>query len=111
MPNEVDLLFPEISIHKSECKFPDCLHIQETDCAVKANIGKIDQTRYESYVSFVEEAKEYKAKVKYQGRKKETTHKNVSGKTTVKISSTKRESSRNTRKQKLYKDSFNEGIN
>jgi len=104
MPNEVDSLFDEIYPFKKMCKYPDCLHIQETDCAVKANIGKIDETRYESYVSFVEEAKEYKEKVKYQGVKKETTQKNVHKKTAVKISSRKRESSRNTKKQNIYKD-------
>lgn len=104
MPNEVDSLFDEIYPYKKMCKYPDCLHIQETDCAVKANIGKIDETRYESYVSFVEEAKEYKEKVKYQGVKKETTQKNVHKKTAVKISSRKRESSRNTKKQNIYKD-------
>ena len=104
MPNEVDNLFKEIHPYKKDCKYPDCLHIHETDCAVKANLGKIDETRYESYVSFVEEAKEYKEKVKSQGTKKETSHKNIHEKTVVKISSRKRESSRNTKKQQIYKE-------
>lgn len=104
LPNEVDTLFSEIHKYKPLCKYPDCLHIHETDCAVKANLGKIDETRYESYVSFVEEAKEYKEKVKYQGIKKETAHKNTHEKVSVKISSRKRESSRNTKKQNIYKD-------
>jgi len=104
MPNEVDKLFDEIHPYKTHCKYPDCLHIHETECAVKANIGKIDETRYESYVSFVEEAKDYKEKVKFQGTKKETAHKNTHDKVSVKISSKKRESSRNTVKQNIYKD-------
>ena len=110
-PNQIDSLFPEIGVHKQECKFPDCLHIHETDCAVKANLGNIDETRYESYVAFVEEAKEYKEKVKYQGTKTESSHKNNHKKTTVKISSRKRESARNTKKQNIYKDIDNESIN
>ena len=73
LPNEVDLLFKEIAPFKTQCKFQNCLHINETDCAVKANLGKIDETRYLSYVAFVDEAKEYKEKVKYQGVKTETT--------------------------------------
>lgn len=104
MPNEVDTLFSEIHPYKEYCKFPDCLHIHETGCAVKANIGKIDETRYESYISFVEEAKSYKEKVKKQGTKKETASKNIHKKVTAKISSKNRESSRNTKKQNIYKD-------
>lgn len=104
MPNEVDSLFSEIHPYKASCKYPDCLHIHESDCAVKANLGEIDETRYESYVSFVEEAKEYKEKIKYQGIKKETTQKHTHDKMSVKISSKKRENSRNTQKQNIYKD-------
>lgn len=111
MPNEVDMLFDEIHPYKVNCKYPDCLHIHETDCAVKANLGKIDETRYESYVAFVEEAKEYKEKIKKQGTKKEATHKETHEKVAVKISSRKRESARNTAKQKVYKDIENAEFN
>ena len=49
-------------------------------------------------------AKSYKEKLKNQGAKKETLHKNTHKKVAVKISSRKRESARNTQKQKIYKD-------
>lgn len=111
LPHEVDTLFSEIYPHRSQCKFQDCLHINETDCAIKALIGaSIDETRYESYIAFVEEAKEYKEKVKYQGVKTETAHKKMHDKVSVKISSRKRQSARNTQKQNIYKDLDNEGI-
>ena len=112
MPNEVDLLFPEISKYKQDCKFQDCLHINENGCAVKEHIDKIDETRYESYVEFVQETKEYKEKVKYQGVKTESSHKTSNDKTLVKISSRKRQSARNTQRQKIYRDlgEYNEGI-
>lgn len=110
LPNEVDTLFSEIYSYKEFCKFQDCLHINETDCAVKAHLGEIDMTRYESYIAFVEEAKEYKEKVKYQGVKTETTHKQTHSKTAVKISSRKRQSARNTQKQNIYKDIDNEEL-
>lgn len=110
LPNGVDTLFSEIYPHKKNCKFQDCLHINETDCAVKAHLGEIDMSRYESYVAFVEEAKEYKEKVKYQGVKTESSHKQTHSKTAVKISSRKREKSRNTLKQNIYKDVDNERI-
>ena len=110
MPNTVDLLFPEIAKYKHECKFQDCLHINESNCAVKANLNNIDETRYQSYVEFVQEASEYKEKVKYQGVKIETAHKKHNEKTAVKISSRMRESARNTRKQNIYKDIEDERI-
>ena len=110
LPNEVDLLFSEMAPYKGLCKFQNCLHINETECAIKSHLGEIDETRYESYVIFVDEAKEYKEKVKKQGTKIETTHKKSHDKITVKISSRKRQSSRNTQKQNIYKDINNEGI-
>ena len=104
MPGEVDLLFEEIAVHKSNCKYQNCLHINEDNCAVKLNLDKIDNTRYESYLSFVEEAQCYKEKVKFQGLKTETTHKQNNSKQTVKISTRKRQSARNNLKQKVYRD-------
>lgn len=101
LPNSVDELFDEIKQHKGECKFSDCLHIHETGCQVLANIENISSSRYESYVAFVEEAKEYKEKIKYEGTKKETSLKTHNNKVTAKISTQKRLSARNTTKQKL----------
>lgn len=110
MPNEVDLLFPEISKYKNDCKFQDCLHVSEKGCAVKEHLKDIDETRYQAYMEFVNEAKEYKEKVKYQGIKTETSHKNQHNKVAVKISSRKRESARNTQKQNIYKGIDDERI-
>ena len=110
LPHDVDKLFPEINKYRSECKFQDCLHITENGCAVKENLHKIDETRYQSYLEFVEEAKSYKEKVKYQGTKVESTHKKHNDNIAVKISSRKRQGSRNTLKQKIYKEVENERI-
>lgn len=104
MPNEVDELFDEIRKLKSGCKFKDCLHIQEEGCNVLANIDDIDLSRYQSYLSFVEEAKSYKEKVKQQGTKQETSKKQGLNRQVAKISSKKREVSRSTFKQSIYKD-------
>ena len=110
MPAEVGNLFPEIAKYKPFCKFQDCLHLTETGCAVKEHINEIDETRYKSYAEFVEEAKEYKEKIKYQGVKTEALHKQHYNKTAVKISSRKRDGARNTKKQNIYKDVENERI-
>ena len=104
MPADVDLLFDDISIYRSGCKYSDCLHINEDNCNVLANIDKIDSSRYESYLAFVAEAKEYKERVKYEGRKEEQSKKVVHNKDIAKISDKKRESARNTLRQKIYKD-------
>lgn len=110
LPNDVDSLFVEMQPYKGLCKYQDCLHINETECAIKSHLGDIDESRYESYITFVDEAKEYKEKVKYQGVKTESSHKETHKKTAVKISSRKRQSARNTQKQNLNKDFDNEGI-
>lgn len=108
LPADVDLLFDDIAIYRDGCKYSDCLHINEDGCNVLANIDKIDNTRYESYLAFIEEAREYKEKVKYEGKKEEHTKKTVHNKTFAKISEKKRQSARNTLKQKIYKEYEND---
>lgn len=104
LPTEVDELFDDIKQYKKECKFKDCLHIDDEGCNVLANIEKIDLSRYSSYLSFVREAKEYKEKIQNEGTKKETTQKVSLNKNVAKISTRKRQSSRSTIKQNIYKD-------
>lgn len=108
LPADVDLLFDEIAQFRSGCKYADCLHTCEDGCNVLANIAKIDETRYESYLEFVNEAKEYKEKIKYEGRKEEHSKKLVHNRHIAKISEKKRQSARNTIKQKIYKDIEND---
>ncbi len=104
MPQDVDLLFNEIAQFRTGCKYSNCLHINEDGCCVLANLDKIDISRYESYLAFVEEAKEFKEKVKYGGQKVEYTRKFINNRFVAKISDKKRQSARNTVKQKLYKE-------
>lgn len=44
--------FPEIRSRKIDCKFKNCTHVNEPNCAVKAAVeaGEIHPSRYESYV-------------------------------------------------------------
>lgn len=104
MPQDVDLLFDDISRFSGGCKYSDCLHKNEDGCAVLANLDKIDLSRYESYLNFVNEAMEFKERVKYEGLKIEHTKKVVNNREVAKISSKKRRSARNTLKQQLYKE-------
>ena len=104
LPADVDLLFDEMRPYREFCKYADCLHINEDGCAVLDNIDKIDASRYESYLEFIKEAKEYKEKIKYEGKKTEQTKKFVHNKEITKISEKKRQTSRRRSKQDIYKD-------
>lgn len=104
LPADVDLLFDDIAQFRDDCKYSDCLHINEDKCGVLANINKIDATRYESYLTFIDEAKEYKERIKYEGKKQEFAKKVVHKKQIAKISEKKRQSARNTLKQQIIKE-------
>ncbi|MCR4398544.1 MAG: ribosome small subunit-dependent GTPase A [Firmicutes bacterium] len=57
-PSEVSAGFPEIARIRRECRFADCGHRAEPDCAVKAAVarGEIAESRYGSYLAMMEEA-------------------------------------------------------
>ena len=50
-PLTAALLYPEIAAFHHECKFNDCTHRHEPDCAVIAAVerGDIHPARYDSY--------------------------------------------------------------
>ena len=52
---EIGDYFPEIFALKSACKFHNCLHLNEPNCAVKKAVDehKLAPSRYESYLSFL----------------------------------------------------------
>jgi len=58
--------FPEMAAKQSDCKFSNCIHINEPGCAVKDAIdaGEISTTRYASYLSITEDeqGETYRAK-------------------------------------------------
>ncbi len=51
-PEEVDGYFPEIRELVAGCRFSNCMHLHEPDCAVKAAVeeGRVRPERYESYI-------------------------------------------------------------
>jgi len=54
--NEVSHYFPEIFKVSKDCRFNNCLHLNENDCAVKVAVeeGRIAGSRYENYLSILE---------------------------------------------------------
>jgi ribosome biogenesis GTPase len=56
IPEEVAGYFRDLRPYVSRCKFPNCTHTHETDCAVKDAVadGRYDARRYESYCRLFE---------------------------------------------------------
>lgn len=52
--------FPEIASLRGGCRFSDCLHIHEPECAVREAVasGAVHPERYASYRAFLEEVRE-----------------------------------------------------
>jgi ribosome biogenesis GTPase len=50
-PGELEVHFPEIRARAGACRFPDCRHVAEPDCAVKLAVenGELAPFRYDSY--------------------------------------------------------------
>lgn len=58
--NVISHYFPEMRNLLGQCKFHNCLHLNEPNCAIKDAVenGKIHPSRYRTYVSLMEEDQE-----------------------------------------------------
>lgn len=54
---ELPKLYPDFLAVASNCRFRECMHLNEPDCAVKQGVAanEIAETRYKNYVQFLEE--------------------------------------------------------
>ena len=61
---EIQHYFPEVFSIGRDCKFHNCMHINEPKCAVVENVesGLIEESRYITYLKLMEEAEENSAK-------------------------------------------------
>jgi ribosome biogenesis GTPase len=59
-PDELPECFPEFRPYLGKCRFSDCAHLAEPDCAIRTAVeqGEIYPARYESYVKLRAEATE-----------------------------------------------------
>ena len=55
--------FPDFGSYLGKCRFDDCSHRREPDCAVRAAVeaGEIERSRYESYLKLYEKYSQIKA--------------------------------------------------
>jgi ribosome biogenesis GTPase len=64
--HEVNLAecFPEFHAFLGQCRFNNCTHREEPDCAIRQAVddGKITTPRYESYLRILEEFKQRPAR-------------------------------------------------
>jgi ribosome biogenesis GTPase len=54
---ELDECFPEMRGLRDLCRFADCRHVSEPDCAVREAVqaGRVTAARYDSYLRLLEE--------------------------------------------------------
>lgn len=59
---EIAHYFPEMRALIGDCRFNNCLHVNEPGCAVKANVneGDIHESRYYNYLGMLEEKDSYR---------------------------------------------------
>jgi len=59
-PESLDVCFPELRPYLPHCRFADCRHVVEPDCAVRAAVeaGEVSAVRYESYLKLRRELEE-----------------------------------------------------
>lgn len=57
-PDEISSCFPELIPLSAQCRFRGCTHLHEPECAVRQALeeGRIERSRYDSYVVLREEA-------------------------------------------------------
>ena len=62
LKDQLQYAFSDFAPYLGMCQFPDCAHLKEPGCAVRAALerGEIEPTRYESYKRLYEMAKEIK---------------------------------------------------
>lgn len=67
-PEEVSHFFPEIFKYGHDCRYSDCKHVSEPGCAVIPAVEEhfIALSRYQSYLSILEEASEEAGAGKYR---------------------------------------------
>ncbi len=54
-PYEISLFFPEMRPHRESCRFYNCTHRHEPDCAVRTAVedGNVPESRYKSYLNIL----------------------------------------------------------
>lgn len=106
LPIDLAGRFRDFQPYKAQCAFTDCLHVDEEGCAVLTNRDQIADTRYQSYLDMLTEARAYKEEAAATSQKEEFGYKQLDrkGKEALQILRLKeknRDASRRTQKQQV----------
>jgi ribosome biogenesis GTPase len=106
LPSQLEASFRDFVPYRGQCAFSDCLHVDEADCAVRAHLEDIAESRYRSYQDLLAEARLYKDEANASSQKEEFGYKQLDrkGKDAVRILRLKeknRDASRRTVKQRV----------
>lgn len=107
LPRQIEAVFRDFAPYREQCAFSDCLHRDESDCAVQAHLAHIAPSRWASYQALLSEALEYKQEAQSTSQKQDYGYKAVSkkGQETLKVLRLKeknRDASRRTQRQQVY---------
>ncbi|MEB3187291.1 MAG: ribosome small subunit-dependent GTPase A [bacterium] len=105
LPRELGAHFPEMVPHLGGCRFPDCLHRSEPDCAVRQG-SALAPSRQSSYERFIGELLEAEERRSSQSIREESAVKHRVGRggkavRLVKLDAAVREDSRRVARQRL----------
>jgi ribosome biogenesis GTPase / thiamine phosphate phosphatase len=106
LPIQLENVFRDFAPYRSQCVFSDCLHVDEEGCNVLQHRSQIAESRYQSYLDLLAEARLYKNEVNSTSQKQEFGYKQLDrkGKDSVRILRLKeknRDVSRRTQKQQV----------
>jgi ribosome biogenesis GTPase len=102
LPQALEKAFPDFEPYRGECRFDDCLHLDESGCAVS-----IATSRYENYRQFQQEAALYAEEMQARSQKETYGYKTLSQKgkgpdlKILRLKEKQRDGSRRTQKQQL----------
>ncbi len=77
LPERLRDAFREFAPYQAQCAYTDCLHVDEEGCAVLAHRSEIAESRYQSYLNMLAEARQYKETVTSTSQKAEFGYKQL----------------------------------
>jgi ribosome biogenesis GTPase / thiamine phosphate phosphatase len=106
LPEEIEAIFADFAPYRAGCAFSDCLHLSETGCRVRQHLDAIAPSRYQSYQTLIEEAREYEATLKKTSCKVERGFKSLDRKGAqsvqiLRLQEKNRDAARNTIRQQV----------
>jgi ribosome biogenesis GTPase len=113
LPADIEAIFPDFAPYRSDCQFSNCLHIIENGCQVREHLAEIAPSRYLSYQTLIDEAREYEATLRNSSSKMERGYKSLDRKGAqsiqiLRLQEKNRDAARNTLRQQVQQILFDQ---